>query len=53
MENHFPLLKKAHVIIEYGKPIYPKELSRDELKGIGAKCQEIVHEMIQKNAELV
>lgn len=52
-ENHFPRLKKTHVIIEYGQPIYPKELSRDELKGIGAKCQAIIQETINKNAKLV
>ncbi|MBQ8802398.1 MAG: 1-acyl-sn-glycerol-3-phosphate acyltransferase [Tyzzerella sp.] len=52
-ENHFPKLKKTHVILEYGKPIYPKELSRDELKGIGAKCQAVIQETINKNAELV
>ncbi len=53
MENQFPKLRKSHIIIEYGKPIYPKELSRDELKGIGAKCQAIIQETIIKNAELV
>ena len=24
-ENHFPKVKKTHVVIEYGKPIYPNE----------------------------
>ena len=52
-ENHFPLLKKTHVIIEYGKPIYPKEMSREEHRGIGAKCQAIIQETINKNAGLV
>lgn len=52
-ENHVPKLKKTHVILEYGKPIYPNELSRDELKNIGAKCQEIIQETIHRNAELV
>lgn len=52
-ENHVPRLKKTHVILEYGKPIYPNELSRDELKNIGAKCQEIIQETIQRNAEFV
>ena len=52
-ENHFPKLKKTHVILEYGKPIYPKELSREELKGIGAKCQGIIRETINKNANLI
>lgn len=52
-ENQAPRLKKTHVVIEYGTPIYPKELSRDELKFIGAKCQGIIQETINKNAALV
>lgn len=53
MENHYPLLKKAHIIVEYGKPIYPNQLGKDELKNIGAYCQNIIQETINKNAELV
>ena len=52
-ENHLPKLKKTHVVIEYGKPIYPKDLSRDEQKVIGATCQAMIQEMIKKNKELV
>lgn len=52
-ENHVPKLKKTHVIIEYGKPIYPKELSKEEQKVIGATCQNIIQETIKKNAALV
>ena len=52
-ENHIPKLKKTHVIVEYGKPIYPEELSRDEQKVIGATCQQMIQETILKNAELV
>ncbi len=52
-ENHVPRLKKTHVILEYGKPIYPNELSREELKNIGAKCQGIIQETINRNAKLV
>ena len=52
-ENHIPALRKTHVVMEYGKPIYPKELSKDELKNIGAYCQNIIQETIHKNAELV
>ena len=51
-ENHFPKLRKTHVIVEYGKPILPKDLSRDEQKVIGATCQNLIQEMLQKNAEL-
>lgn len=52
-ENHFPKLRKTHVILEYGKPIYPKELDREELKHLGATCQKIIEETIHKNAKLI
>lgn len=52
-ENHMPKMKKTHVIIEYGKPIYPKDLDREEQKHIGATCQKIIEDTIRKNAELV
>lgn len=29
-ENHLPRVKPCRVIVEYGAPIYPKELSREE-----------------------
>ena len=52
-ENHMPKMKKTHVIVEYGKPIYPKDLDREEQKHIGATCQKIIEETIKKNTELV
>ena len=52
-ENHIPKMRKTHVVMEYGKPIYPKDLTRDEQKVIGATCQEIIQETIRKNIELV
>ena len=52
-ENHVPRLKPAHVIIEYGKPIYPKELDKETAKHIGKYVQDIIQETINKNHELV
>lgn len=52
-ENHFPKLKKTHVVIEYGKPIYPSELDNDEKKHVGVTCQNIIREMLQVNSNLV
>ena len=52
-ENHIQKMRKTHVIVEYGKPIYPNDLSRDEQKHIGATCQKIIEETIKKNASLV
>lgn len=52
-ENHFPKIKKTHVVIEYGKPIYPKELNKEDLRHIDEYCQNIIEETIKKNAALV
>lgn len=52
-ENHLPKLKKTHVVVEYGKPIYPKDLSREEQKVIGATCQKMIEETIRRNAALL
>lgn len=52
-ENHLPKYKKTHVVLEYGKPIYPKDLDKDEQKHLGATCQKIIEDTICKNAELV
>ena len=52
-EAHIPLIKKTHVIIEYGKPIYMKEMSREEKKAVSGKVQEIIKTTYLKNAELV
>lgn len=52
-ENHIPKIKKTHVILEYGTPIYPNELPKEELKFIGAKCQKIIEDTIKANASLV
>ena len=60
-ENHlpkkgtkgFPKIRKTHVIIEYGKPIYPHTLDREERKHLGAYCQNIIQETINKNAVLL
>ena len=52
-ENHFPRIKKTHVVLEYGKPIYPNELDKDTKKHLGKYCQNIIQETINRNAKLV
>ncbi|MCI7814438.1 MAG: lysophospholipid acyltransferase family protein [Lachnospiraceae bacterium] len=49
-EDHFPWIKATHVTLEYGKPIYPKELSREDRKFLGAYTQKIIAETVKKNA---
>ena len=52
-ENHFPSIRKARVILEYGAPIYPKELDTQTRKHLGAYCQNIIQDTIIKNATLL
>lgn len=53
LENHFPRVKRAHVILEYGKPIYPNDLDKETKRKLGAHCQEIITGMLEKNASVV
>ncbi|MGN1377527.1 MAG: lysophospholipid acyltransferase family protein [Dorea sp.] len=52
-ESHFPRIKKTHVILEYGTPIYPKELDKETRKHIGEYCSNIIQETINKNQALL
>lgn len=52
-EKQFPRIKKVHVVLEYGAPIYPDRLAPEEKKHIGTYCQTIIQETITKNASLV
>ena len=53
LENHFPKIKAAHVILEYGEPVYPKELDKETRKKLGAHCQDIIADMLRRNEELI
>lgn len=52
-ENHFPKIKKTHVILEYGKPIYYKDLDKDTQKHFGTYCQNIIQETINRNSAML
>jgi len=52
-ENHIPFIRRCHVILEYGKPILPAELSKEERKFLGAYTQKKIQEMLDKNRALL
>ena len=52
-EDHWPKVEKAHVIVEYGKPVYPNDLSPEEKKHIGSYVENIMKETWKKNQALV
>lgn len=52
-EDHLPKIRKAHVMIEYCKPIYPDQMTKEEKKRVGAYAAEVIKETYQKNKPLV
>lgn len=52
-EKQFPKIRKTHVVIEYCKPIYPAELSKEDKKFIGRYTQNIILEALKRNESLV
>lgn len=48
-EDQLPKIKKRTVVIEYGKPLYINELTKEEKKAIGAKVKGIIEETYFKN----
>ena len=48
-EDHIPFIRSTDIVIEYGKPFRPSELSKEQKKGIGGYTQGIIQEMVQNN----
>lgn len=47
-EKHVPFVKKTHVILMYGEPIYAKELDKEQRKHLGAYTQNIIKGMLEE-----
>ena len=52
-EAHLPFIRKTHVVVEYGRPIYPKDLDKETRKHLAVYFEEIIQETIDKNAKMV
>ncbi len=52
-ENHMPWIHKCRVVLQYGTPIDPKSLSKEEKKHLGAFCRDRIQEMYEKNMTLI
>lgn len=48
-EKHIPRIRPCKVIVEYGAPIYPKELTKEEQKFLGAYTQNRIQEMLDQH----
>lgn len=52
-EDHLPWIRKAHVVIEYGKPIYVRDLDKEQKRHLSAAVQEVIRANYEKNKTLV
>lgn len=52
-EDHLPKIRKTHVVLEYCKPVYIKDLPKEQRKFVGAHVKEIIETTYFKNKELV
>lgn len=48
-ENHLPWIRAASVTLQYGKPIYPKELTKEEQKRLGNYTQRKILSMLESH----
>lgn len=53
LENHMPRIKRCHVIVQYGAPIYIKDLEREDRKFLGAYTRKKIEEMLETHKELL
>ena len=52
-EAHFPRITKTKVVLEYGAPIYPDQLPKEDQKKLGQYVQRQILEMMKKNQKLI
>lgn len=45
-ENHLPWIRSGEIILQYGAPIDPTALTKDEQKKLGAYCHAVIKEML-------
>ncbi len=48
-ENHLPRIKPCRVIVEYGTPVLPKELPKEQQKFLGACIQQKIQNMLDQH----
>lgn len=51
-EAHFPFIKAAHTVIEFGAPIDIEALDKEDRKSLGAYTRKTIEEMYQRNKNL-
>ena len=52
-ESHMPFIRRCHVIVEYGEPIYLKDLDKAQRKFSGAYTQSVISKMLENHKDLL
>lgn len=47
-EKHVPFIRRTHVILTYGEPIYVKDLEKEQKKHLGSYVQGVIHRMLEE-----
>lgn len=53
LREHMPRVKPSKVVVEYAPPVYPKNLSREDRRTLGAYTQKIIQGILDKNRVLI
>ena len=53
LERHFPKLRRAKVVVDFGDPVLYRDLTREEQKQIDVYFCGVLTEMVRKNQELI
>jgi len=53
LENHLPRIKSCPVIIQYGEPIYPKTLDKQQQKFLGSYTRNKIEEMLVSHKGMI
>lgn len=48
-----PYMRKCHAIVEYGEPIYLKDLDKEQRKFSGAYTRDKITEMLERHKTLL
>ena len=51
-ENHLPFIRPSEITIEFGEPIYIKELPLADRKHLGALAQNRILEMLEEEQKI-
>ena len=51
-EKHIPFIRKTNVVLIYGKPVYVKDLDKEQRKHLGSYTQDIIRKMLEAELEV-